>query len=128
MRPKLIPSLGGVLLVSVLASVASATAVMAVALSHYDGVYSIEITTTAGACDKNYRGSVTVSNGRIAALSDPGATAEGGVEDNGTVSLLFREGGQIVNVGGKLGPRSGRGPWSSPTAQCGGWWHAERQE
>ncbi|MFZ0558462.1 MAG: hypothetical protein WAM55_04150 [Methylovirgula sp.] len=96
-------------------------------LSHYDGVYSIEITTSAGPCEKNYRGSVTIANGQVSATSAPGASVSGLIEDDGTVSLSFRENGQIANVGGKMGARHGRGPWSSPTAECGGWWYAERQ-
>ena len=96
-------------------------------LSHYDGVYSIEITTSAGSCSKTYRGSVTITNGQVSATSAPGASASGLVEDDGTVSLSFRENGQIANVGGKMGVGHGHGPWSSPTAECGGWWYAERQ-
>lgn len=98
-----------------------------VSLDRYDGVYSIEITTTAGSCAKTYHGTVTITGGHISAISDPGASAAGLVEDDGTVSLMFRENGQIVNVGGRLSGRRGRGPWSSPTAECGGWWRAERQ-
>jgi hypothetical protein len=96
-------------------------------LRHYDGVYSVEITTSAGPCEKAYRGSVTIANGRISASSELGASVSGLIEDDGTVSLSFRENGQIANVGGKMGARHGRGPWSSPTAECGGWWTAERQ-
>ncbi len=98
-----------------------------ISLRHYDGIYSVQITTSAGPCAKVYRGSVTIANGRIAASSEPGASVSGLIEDNGTVSLSFRENGQIANVGGKMRAGYGHGPWSSPTAECGGWWTAERQ-
>jgi type 1 fimbria pilin len=98
-----------------------------ISLNHYDGTYSIKITTSEGPCEKSYRGSVTVTDGRISASSEPGASVSGLIEDDGTVSLSFRENGQIANVGGRMSARHGRGPWSSPTAECGGWWYAERQ-
>jgi hypothetical protein len=106
---------------------ARATSMKPISLTHYDGVYSVEITTSEGSCGKVYRGSVTVSNGRIANISDPGASASGLIEDDGTVSLTFRTNDQIAHVGGRIWAGHGRGPWSSPTAECGGWWHAERQ-
>lgn len=96
-------------------------------MTHYDGVYSVEITTQDGACMQAFQGSVTVTNGHITAISDPQATASGLIEDDGTVSLSFRENGQIANVGGFIKGRYGHGPWSSPTAECGGVWRAERQ-
>ncbi len=105
----------------------NATNLKQIDMTHYDGVYSVEITTEDGRCDKAYRGSITVINGRITAISDPQASASGLIEDDGTVSLSFRENGQIVHVGGRVSGRYGRGPWSSPTAECGGVWRAERQ-
>jgi hypothetical protein len=96
-------------------------------MTHYDGVYSVEITTEDGPCGKLYQGSVTIANGRISAISDPQASASGLIEDDGTVSLSFRENGQVAHVGGHVAGRYGRGAWSSPTAECGGTWRAERQ-
>jgi type 1 fimbria pilin len=98
-----------------------------ISLTHFDGVYLVKITTSAGPCEKTYQGSITVTDGRISATSEPAASASGLIEDDGTVSLSFRENGQIAHVGGKMSARRGRGPWSSPTAECGGWWYAERQ-
>lgn len=96
-------------------------------LSKFDGTYSVEITTQEGSCEKMYRGSVTITNGRITGTSDPEASASGLIEDDGTVSLSLRGHDQIAHVGGKVSGRHGRGTWSSPTAECGGLWQAERQ-
>jgi type 1 fimbria pilin len=114
-------------LLAALSFAARASGTQPISLTPYDGVYSVEITTSAGPCEKTYHGSITVTGGQISASSEPGASASGIIEDDGTVSLSFRENGQIANVGGKMRAHQGRGPWSSPTAECGGWWRAERQ-
>lgn len=112
-----------------LSSLAGATGMKQIDKTRYDGVYSVKIMTQAGAgpCEKVYQGSVTVANGRITEISDPQASATGLIEDDGTVSLSFRENGQIAHVGGHISGRYGSGAWSSPTAECGGVWHSERQ-
>lgn len=93
----------------------------------YDGIYSINVITEDGPCDKAYQGSVTITDGQVTAISQPMATASGLVEDDGTISLTFRQNEQVAHVGGKIRGRHGSGAWSSPTAQCGGIWRAERQ-
>jgi hypothetical protein len=95
----------------------------------FDGTYGIQITTTGGhgSCPASYAGTLTIHDFRVVALSDPAATATGGIEDDGTVSLAFRKDGQFANVGGQMSGNGGKGFWSSPTAYCGGLWHAERQ-
>jgi hypothetical protein len=112
-----------------LSSLAGATSMKQIDVARYDGVYSVKITTEAGAgpCEKVYQGSVTIANGRITEISDPQASATGLIEDDGTVSLSFRENGQIAHVGGRISGRYGSGAWSSPTAECGGVWRSERQ-
>ncbi len=110
-------------------SLAGATGMKQIDMTRYDGVYSVKIVTEAGAgpCEKAYQGSVTVANGRVTGISDPQASATGLIEDDGTVSLSFRENGQIAHVGGRISGRYGSGAWSSPTAECGGVWRSERQ-
>jgi hypothetical protein len=110
-----------------LSSWAGATSMKTIDMTRYDGVYSVKITTEDGPCGKVYQGSVTIANSRIAKISDPQATASGLIEDDGTVSLSFRENGQIAHVGGRISGRYGRGAWSSPTAECGGVWRSERE-
>jgi hypothetical protein len=100
-----------------------------IAARGFDGTYQVKITTTGGhgTCTANYSGTITIQNFRIVSLSDPQATASGGIEDDGTVSLAFRKDGQTANVGGRIMGGFGKGFWSSPTAYCGGLWRAERQ-
>ncbi len=95
----------------------------------FDGTYNVEITTTDGhgSCPASYAGTLTVRDFRIVALSDPAATASGGIESDGTISLAFRKADQIANVGGQMKGSGGKGFWSSPTAFCGGLWRAARQ-
>ena len=97
----------------------------------FDGTYRIKITTTDGNSNcvrGSYAGTVTVQNFRIVGVSDPAATASGGIEDDGTVSVALRKADQIANIGGQMKEHGGRGFWSSPTAQCGGLWQAQRQD
>lgn len=95
----------------------------------FAGTYQVEIKTTSGrgVCAPSYSGTVTIRNFRIVASSDSQATASGGIEDDGTVSLALHKDGQIANVGGQIHGRRGHGFWSSPTAYCGGLWSAERK-
>jgi hypothetical protein len=95
----------------------------------FDGTYRVEITTTGGhgTCPASYAGTLTIHDFRVVALSDPSATATGGIESDGTVSLAFRREDQFANVGGRMASGGGKGFWSSPTAYCGGLWHAERE-
>jgi len=128
MRPPLILGFGALLLACASLSMAAHAARMKpISLSNYDGIYSVEITTQEGPCDRIFRGSVTVTNGRITGTSEPGASASGLIEDDGTVSLTFRGNSEIAHVGGKVWARHASGGWSSPTAECGGRWRAERQ-
>jgi hypothetical protein len=96
----------------------------------FDGTYRVEIRTTDGhgSCAPSYSGTITVQNFRVVAFSDPQATAAGGILDDGTVSLALRRNDQVANVGGKIKGHIGKGFWSSPTAFCGGLWHAERED
>jgi hypothetical protein len=110
-----------------LSSLANATSMKRIDMNRYDGVYSVKITTEDGPCDKVYQGSMTVANGHVTEISDPQASASGLIEDDGTVSLSFRENGQIAHVGGRISGRHGSGAWSSPTAECGGVWRSDRQ-
>jgi hypothetical protein len=100
-----------------------------VASRGFDGTYQVEIKTTDGhgTCAPSYAGTITIHDFRVVALSDPSATASGGIEDDGTVSLALQENGQQANVGGRIKGRAGKGFWSSPTAYCGGLWQAERE-
>jgi hypothetical protein len=95
----------------------------------FDGTYSVEIRTTDGhgSCPASYAGTLTIQNFRVVALSDPAATASGGIESDGTISLAFRRNDQIANVGGQMKGSGGNGFWSSPTAFCGGLWRAARE-
>jgi hypothetical protein len=127
MRPALILAFGALLWAGASLPIAAHARMKPNSLSNYDGIYSVEITTEDGSCDKIFRGSVTVTNRRIAGTGDAGASASGLIEDDGTVSLTFRGNNQIAHVGGKLLARHGSGTWSSPTAECGGRWRAERQ-
>jgi hypothetical protein len=90
------------------------------ALTNHDGVYSVEILTLRGACDRVYHWTISVAAGRITSPADGFMPAAGQINPRGVVSLAFRRDEQVANVAGKVDGRTGSGTWSSPTLQCAG--------
>ena len=93
----------------------------------YDGSYAITATTDEGACPRTADGTVTVVDGHISDLSEADVSANGLVDNTGTVSFVFARGAQVAHAAGHLRGRSGTGTWSSNTALCGGRWRAVRR-
>jgi hypothetical protein len=97
------------------------------ALTTHDGVYSVEIFTLRGSCDRVYRWTINVAAGRVTSPADGFMQASGQINQSGVVSLAFRRDEQVANVAGKVNGGAGSGTWSSPTLQCAGSWRAARQ-
>ena len=85
------------------------------ALTTHDGVYSVEILTLRGACDRVYHWKINVADGRITSPADGLMQASGEINAGGVVSVAFRRDEQVANVAGKVDGRSGSGTWSSPS-------------
>jgi hypothetical protein len=106
----------------------AAIALPAAAGTNFDGNYDVEVNTDVGAaCEKIYHGTVTVQDGHVVSTGDVGAKAYGIVATDGTVSLQFQRGDDIVHAAGKMTGKTGKGTWSAPIPQCGGRWHATRR-
>lgn len=95
-------------------------------LVSHDGVYSVEVYTQSGACDRVYRWTINVAGGRVVSGGDGFMQASGRISENGAVSLAFRRDNQVANVTGRVKGGAASGAWSSPTMQCAGSWRAAR--
>jgi hypothetical protein len=95
----------------------------------FDGAWSILIVTEAGECDRAYRYSVQIAQGRINYDGSAGVELTGSVDRSGHVSASVQRGGQGASGTGRLSGTHGRGTWrgKSPTGQCSGYWEAERR-
>jgi hypothetical protein len=96
------------------------------AISH-DGIYSVQIVTHRGACDRSYLWTIAVSGGRVSSSGFSALEASGQINPQGVVSLAFRGFNEVAHAVGRLNGSRGSGTWSSPTMACAGTWHALRQ-
>ena len=112
--------------VSSAAAIGTANAELELSQSH-DGVYVIDITTKQGSCDKDYRWTISVSGGHIKSAGYALLEASGQINQRGVVNVAFARFGQVATARGRLASDGGSGTWYSPTLQCGGFWHANRQ-
>jgi len=94
-----------------------------------DGNWSVLIVTEKGDCDRGYRYSVNVSNGRVSYQGEASVDLSGTVEPNGAVKVSIKRGEQGANGTGRLTASSGAGTWHGrgSTGECAGRWEAERR-
>ncbi len=95
--------------------------------TNHDGIYMVNVVTEQGVCDRVYRWTIIVTQGRVASPADGFMQASGKIDAAGVVSLAFRRDNQLANVSGRVKGKVASGRWSSPTLQCTGSWTALRQ-
>jgi hypothetical protein len=130
------PSLGSCLL-TVMAGAASLVPISDVACArsgfresrppNHDGVYSVQIITEKGRCDKSYLWTIAIADGQVASTGSTPLEAFGRIDPRGGVTLAFRGFNEVAHVVGRITGRQGSGTWSSPTMACAGTWRALRQ-
>lgn len=119
---RLIPWLGAVMAVCLLPLPAQAQ------IRRFDGTWSVEVVTEKGACDRAYRYSVVVQNGRARYGGPENFDIRGQVRLNGSVSASIARGQDRANVTGRLSGSFGRGTWSTSGGRvCSGYWNAEKR-
>jgi hypothetical protein len=98
------------------------------AASH-NGSWSVLIITDKGPCDRGYRYSLKVSNGRVRYQGEAGVNLRGTVVPNGLVRVSIKLGGQGASGTGRLSANSGVGTWRGigSSGTCSGHWEAERR-
>jgi hypothetical protein len=104
-------------------------AIPAVAGAVHDGNWSVLVITEKGACDRGFRYSVAVANGKVRYRGDTSVNFNGTVEPSGAVKVSIRIGEQGANGTGRLTANGGTGTWRSvgKGADCAGRWEAERR-
>jgi hypothetical protein len=115
------------LFAAILTGAASLNQVASAATLATDGLYSVDITTRQGDCDKVYHWKISVSGGRVSSVGATLMAASGKISGSGDVDLAFRGFGQVATGTGRFASGSGSGSWSSPTLNCAGSWRAVRQ-
>jgi hypothetical protein len=93
-----------------------------------DGRWSIEVITEKGDCDRAYRYSVLVENGKARYAGSEPIAVSGSVAPSGAVKGSIAYGENRAHVSGKLSEVSGTGQWTwSGSRTCSGRWNAERR-
>ena len=94
----------------------------------FDGVYSVDVVTKKGSCDK-YRWTVAVANGRVSSRYAGADIFDvvGRIGRGGLVFLTFRGQDEVARAEGHMKGGSGVGEWSSSSLLCSGVWRAKRQ-
>jgi hypothetical protein len=90
----------------------------------HDGVYTVDIFTSGGNCDKAFQWAIIVTQGQIICPQGAYMEASGEISPGGLVSLEFRRDSQVATVVGRVSNKAGFGTWSSPTLRCVGTWTA----
>jgi hypothetical protein len=103
-----------------------ALASVAQARSAYDGVWDLVFVTQRGSCDPSYTFTVNVYDGIV---THPNLVKfKGYVAKSGSVRASVTVQDKFASGTGRLFGTSGRGRWSgrSGSAQCTGYWTAQR--
>jgi hypothetical protein len=92
---------------------------------NFDGSWSVELSTENGQCGLNYKGQISVSNGRI---NEDGlfVQAAGLVDRAGKVTLRVSRGSDWLSASGALTAQNGSGRWAAHAQPCSGRWRATR--
>lgn len=91
----------------------------------FDGAWSVEITTSRGACSSDVRFNIEVRDGAVFAT---GLDVQGKVAANGATQVRIASGSQSASGSGRLAGSSGAGTWQGVGSQgaCAGKWSAIR--
>jgi len=96
--------------------------------SRFDGTWSVEVVTEQGNCDRAYRYSVIIQNGRARYGGPEQFDISGQVQSNGSVSASISRGQDRANVRGRLSGNRGTGTWSTSGGRaCSSNWNAEKR-
>jgi hypothetical protein len=96
----------------------------------HDGNWSVLVITEKGDCDRGYRYSVHVANGRVRYSGSAAVGLNGTVTPSGVVRVSIGANGQGAATGsGRLSGAGGSGTWHSASngSRCSGRWEAERR-
>ena len=105
-----------------------AAAARAAATRIFDGIWSVEIVTYAGDCQRGYRYPLRIWAGQVVkADDDPNYAVAGAVARTGAIGVTISGGGQTASGTGRLRGNIGAGIWHTANGECSGRWTAERR-
>jgi hypothetical protein len=122
---KIMLSIFGLSLTALLATGASLPS-GAAGRSVFDGLWSVEIITQRGDCDRSLRYALRIVDGRVHA-DDQRYQVEGAVAPGGAIRVIVAEAGRSASGVGHLTHDRGRGQWRTSTNECAGEWIAARR-
>jgi hypothetical protein len=94
----------------------------------FDGIWSVEIVTYAGDCQRGYRYALRIWSGHVVkADDDPNYSVAGAVARTGAIGVTVSGGGQTASGTGRLRGNVGAGIWHTSNGECSGRWTAERR-
>ena len=95
----------------------------------FDGTWSVLIVTDDGQCDRAYRYSLAIRDGRVLYEGDAAVDVAGNVTGDGSVRVRVSAGSQHADGTGRLSNGNGGGKWSGTgsAGSCSGTWSAERR-
>lgn len=95
----------------------------------FDGIWSVQIITERGACDRAYRYAVRISNGYLVNDFGESVNLQGRVAPTGQIRVSLSSGGQQASGEGHLSRTQGSGTWSGQgsAGYCAGVWEAARR-
>jgi hypothetical protein len=94
----------------------------------FDGIWSVQIITQRGDCDRAYRYSLRIWYGRVYKNdNDPNYQVAGAVARGGGIAVAVSGGGRTATGTGRLARTYGRGVWHTDTGSCSGVWTAEQR-
>jgi hypothetical protein len=111
---------------ALLALAAAFAATPSLAMTAFDGLWSVNIASKTSACDVAYVVPIQVEDGNISYSGPFEATADGKVGRDGRLSVRLARDGDVVSATGSLTDSAGSGQWSGPGAECAGTWRARR--
>lgn len=89
----------------------------------FDGVWTINIVTTKGACEGGSGLAVQIAGGKVAS-SDNMVGVSGKVAEHGGITVTVIQGDKRATGSGKLASAAGFGTWRG--GPCAGTWTAQR--
>ncbi len=92
-----------------------------------NGVWTVEASTTVGACPSLIPSTLTLEQNKIASAEGVPVQAWGYVEEGSIVARCTGEGQHVARFHGTLKGGRGTGAWSSSTDMCGGTWRAAQE-
>lgn len=93
-----------------------------------DGSWSVDATTSVGACPSLIPSKLQIADGKIASAEGAQVDSWGYVDESGNIVARFTGAGEhVARFHGVLKSGKGSGAWSSSTDMCGGTWRAAQQ-